>query len=190
MIWWRYPTNDTVSDTVFDDLIGFSWQYGRWVTASVSTAYLSRIATPGYTLDDMDSFGALDSLDMQLDSRFWSGGQPVFAALDADYKFATFTGTNQAAQITGATVNSPVTQLIGWGTPIDDAPNSTIELGVRDKLSDSITYKTAASKVRNGAVPLRGRGLNINFRWNNAAGEDWSYVKGVDHVRTAAGGPK
>ncbi len=190
IIWWRYPTNDTVSDTVFDDLIGFSWQFNRWVTASVSTAYLSRIATPGYTLDDMDSFGPLDSIDIALDSRFWSGGQPVFAALDGDYKFATFTGASQAAQITGATINSPVTSLIGWATPIDDAPNSTLELRGRDKLADDTAYKTAASKVRNGAVPLRGRGMNINFRWNNAAGEDWTYVKGVDHIRSASGGPK
>jgi len=190
MVWWRFPRAGAESDTVFNDLIGYSWVWKRWVTASQTTAYLSQVATPGVVLDNMESYGDIDGIEIPLDSRFWLGGQPLFAALDADYKFSTFAGGNQTARFTTSIANNPVTGLIGWATPIDDAANGTLELGTTDQLANPIVWQTAASKVRNGSVPLRGRGLNIAFRYNIAAGETWSYAKGIDHVRAASGGPK
>lgn len=187
IVWWRYPTNGS-SDYVFTQIIGYSLRWNRWVTGSVTSSYLTRLATPGYTINAIDS--TINSIDTLIDSRYWQGGQPVFAGLDGSYKYGTFTGAALAAQIEGATALSPVTGLISWATPIDDAPNSTLELGVRDQLSDAITYKTAAGKQASGRVPLRGRGKNIGFRWNNAAGETWSSVKGVDFVTASTGGPR
>jgi hypothetical protein len=191
IVWWRYKHVDVVSETVFEDMIGYSWQFDCWVTSSVSTHYLASIATPGVTLEDMDAlYGVLDSIDIPLDSRAFQGGQPVFGALNGDRKFGTFTGANQAAVLTTATTNTPVTGLIQWATPIDDAANGTLELGVKDEPGDSITWKTAASKVSGGRVPLRGRGHNVAFRYNVAAGQEWTYARAIDHVKGSQGGPK
>lgn len=190
MVWWRYKRQGGLSDVSFDDMIGYSWQWDCWVTNSVSTTYLANIATPGITLDQMDSFGVLDDIDIPLDSRQFQGGQPLFGALNADAKFGIFSGANQAATITTSTSNSPVSGLISWATPIDDAPAGTLELGVKDQPSDAITWKTGTAKVSSGRVPLRGRGKNLAFRRNFLAGASWTYARGIDHVSAVTGGPK
>jgi hypothetical protein len=192
IVWWRYKHVDVVSESVFEDMIGYSWQFDCWVTNSVTTTYLSNVATPGITLDDMDAlYGEdLDAIDIPLDSRAFQGGQPVFGALNGVLKFGTFTGSAQPAILRTATTNTPVTGIIQWATPIDNAANGTLELGVKDQPGTSITWKAAASKGSAGRVPLRGRGLNIAFRYNIAAEEDWTYARGIDHVKGSQGGPK
>lgn len=190
IIWFRWKRLTGNSDDVFTDLLGYSWQWNKWVMATVSTSYLVQIATPGYTLDGMDSFGPLDGIDIPLDDRFWQGGQPVFAAMDGNYKFGTFSGNNLAATIRTFVGNSPVTGMIGWATPICDASDLTLALGVKDDVADAISWKTAQSKVSAGRVPLRGRGMNISFELAIPEGSDWTYAKGVDHIKANTGGPK
>lgn len=190
IIWFRWKRLTGVSDDIFTDLWGYSWQWNRWVFAQVSTSYLCQIATPGYTLDGMDAFGPLDGIDIPLDDRFWQGGQPVFSAVDENYKFGTFSGNNLAATIRSFTSNSPVTGMIGWATPVCDASDLTLALGVKDDMASAITWKTAQSKASAGRVPLRGRGMNIAFELAIPASSDWSYAKGVDHIKANTGGPK
>lgn len=190
LVVWRYPSLTITSAIVFNDVLGYSWQFNKWFTWTEQTSYLGRISTPGYTLDGMDSFGPLDGIDIPLDSRFWQGGQPVFAALDENYKFATFSGANFAATFETSVSNSPVSGLIQWATPIDDAAMGTLELGVKTSLSDVIEWKDGEAKTFSGRVPLRGRGMNIAFRRNIPSAAVWSYAKGVDHISASLAGPK
>src|SRR5205823_85321 len=124
IVWWRMKRVIDSSTTVSEVMIGYAWQLDRWVPpAMVQTSYLCRLATPGYALDSMDTFGVMDGISTILDSRFWLGGQPLFAALDSTYKFGAFAGSPMAAMIQTATGNSPVHGLINRATPIDDAAN-------------------------------------------------------------------
>lgn len=190
IVWWRMKRVIDSSTTVSEVMIGYAWQLDRWVPPAMEqTSYLCRLATPGYVLDNMDPFGVLDGISTPLDSRFWLGGQPLFAALDESYKFGAFAGSPMAAMIQTATGNSPVHGLINRATPIDDAANGTLSLGVKQQLSDGLTWKDAASKGRGGRVPLRGSGMNIAFKYTIAAGQAWTVAKGVDYVQSAAGGP-
>jgi len=180
MIWWRYPRSGVTSSVIAEDVIGYSWQWKRWVTLDIDTCYLSQIATPGLTTDGgMDDYGVLDAIDIPLDSRIWQGGQPVFGALNSALKFASFTGSTLAATITPAMTVSLQSQLIGKVTPISDA-ECTIELGVKTDLNDSVTFKTAVAKQASGIVPLRGRGKAFTPRFLVAAGQTWTYAKGVE----------
>lgn len=176
-------------------VLGYSWATSvtnRWFTWRTSAVFLSRLATSGYTLDAASAiWGELDNApQIPLDDRFWQGGEQFLAALDADFTFATFSGASQEAVIQTATGNSPIATLVSWATPIDDAPGGTLELAMSDALSDPLSWKGPAGKVAAGKVPTRGRGLNLSFRRIIPAGENWSYAKGVDHIKAAAGGPK
>lgn len=188
IVCWRFRSTSNASTTVYDKLICYDWQLNEGFTVSVNTAALARITTPGYTLDGIDAFGPLDSIDIALDDRFWQGGAPLFGALDGSYKFGTFSGPAMAATLQSAPVNSPVSGAVGRATPISDSPNSTLQLGVSDDLADPIGWKPGNAKGRAGRVPLRGRGLNIAFQENIPAGELWSFANGVDHIQTAEGG--
>jgi len=185
---WRYKRTDVGASVIFEDIIGYNWQWKRWFTLDLDTTYLSYTAEPASTYDAYS--GTYDAATTTYDARTLQGGQPQFGVLNSTFVWNTFSGSNLAATLTTATSNSPVTGLIGWATPIDDAAAGTLELGVKDQTSDSITWKTAASKVSAGRVPLRGRGTNIAFRYNVAAGADWSYARGVDHIVAATGGPR
>lgn len=190
VVQWRFPTLNDTDPAIFGGLLGYDWQLGEWTTATVRTTSLARLATPGYVLDAMDGFGVLDGIDIPLDSRFWQGGQPVFAALDEDFKFGTFSGSPMAARLRSCVMNSPVTSKIGWATPISDAPNSTLALGTNDNLSDPIVFTAPAAKERNGATGQRIRGLNLQAEEAIPAGDVWTYSNGIDHVKSAQGGPK
>lgn len=192
IVLWRYPTDSDPSTTVMSNLLGYSWATpsNPWFTWTVNVAYLSRLATAGYTLEELDAFGTVDSITISFDDRFWQGGQQVFAALDANLKYATFSGESQAASIQSSVQNSPVSSLIGWATPIDDAAGGTLSMGVSDTLDAAVTWKAGETKVSGGRTPQRGRGLNLAFRRDIPASEPWTFAKGVDHIKAAGGAPK
>lgn len=191
-VMWLYPALSNPSATVYQDAIRYSWEFDKWSTRQGAITYLTQIATPGITLDAMGTdYGVLDDIDILLDSRFFQGGQPVFAALDENYKYATFTGSSIEGEIRTATSNSGETGLISWITPINDCATSTLALGVKDRLDETITWKPAMPKVNGGRVPLRGRGMNVAFTEYFLAGAQWTFARGLDHLRAQTnGGPK
>ena len=178
------------STTVFSDIIGYNWAFDKWFTLTTDVAYLCYLGLPAATWDAYDAAATWDSVSYVWDDRVLSGGQPVFAGFSSAYKFGSFSGTSMAATVTHNVANNPVTGLVNWADPVTDSANATLALGVKDELSDGITYKTAASKVSSGRVPLRGRGKNINFKTQIPAAETWTYYKGVDHVSAVTGGPR
>lgn len=192
VVLWRYPMGSDASSNVTENVLGYSWEFDRWFTQSVRMAYLSRVATPGYTVGTAGAiFGPLSGAPaIAIGDRFWQGGGEVLAALDGDLKYAAFSGGSQAAQIRTATSNSPVTTLIGWATPIDDAAGGTLSMGVSDSLDAALAWKAGAAKVSGGRTPQRGRGLNLAFERNIPAGEAWTFAKGIDHIKASGGGPK
>ena len=188
---WRYKRNVDSSTTVNEVIIGYEWNLRRWFTLTQQTSYLSRLATVAVSYNS--ATGTYDSQTLTYDDLFWSGAAPLFGGLDASYKFGVFSGPSLAATITGNVGNSPVSGLIRMCTPVTDALNPTIELGVKDALSSPITFKSPATKGRAGTVSLRGRGLNVQFRANIPAGDigqgpGWSYIMGVDYVKGTGGG--
>jgi hypothetical protein len=187
-ILWRYKGPNATGTTVFGDIIGYNWAFDRWFTLTLQTTYLSYTATPGVTWDTMS--GTWDASTATWDSRALQGGQPLFGAMDANYKYGNFAGQNMAATIETAVSDSPVSTLIARATPKDDSPDGTLQLGVRNSMSDATTWKTGNTKQTSGRVPLRGRGHYIAFRRNIPAGSTWTSAKGVDFVQSAAGGPR
>lgn len=187
IVLWLVPSTGMV--------LGYSWGPNitrRWFTWDTNITFLSRLATSGYT---WDAAGAIwptwdDMPEIAFDDRFWQGGEQFLAALGSDGIFAIFSGEAMAATITGTAQNSPVTSMINWATPIDDAPNSTLKIGVNDRLSDAITWKSAVTKQQSGRTPQRGRGKNIAFEWTAPANDAWTYVKGVDGITASSGGPR
>lgn len=178
VVWWR------LGNLL---LIGYDWQLNEFFTATVATSALTRIATPGVTLDSLSS-SYLDSMTGALDSRFYLGGVPLFGALDASYKFATFSGGAMEATLQTMDIAAPVSQMFNWCAPNSDADGSTVQLGVSDNLNTSLTWKAAASRTDSGRVPLRGRGKVFAFRETIPANDAWSFANGVNDVVAAAGG--
>lgn len=189
---WRWKRSANSSTTVFEDIIGYNWLFKKWFTLTVQTTYLGYSAQTAQTWDAYDATATWDAVDAGLiwDSRFLQGGQPIFGAMNSSYKFGYFTGSAMAATLETGVSNSPVSTIIGRATPMDDSDDGTLELGVRNAMNDSTTWKTGVAKATSGRVPLRGRGKYVSFRRNIAAASTWTETKGIDHIESAAGGAR
>jgi hypothetical protein len=188
MVWWSYKRAIDSSETIQEVLLGFDWQLQRWVTGTEQTAALTRLATVGLTYDE--ATGTYDSQTLTYDDRALLGSEPLFGALDENLKFSLFTGTNAAATITTAISSLGASMLVAWAETDSDAATATLELGVRDRLAATTTWKTAASMTASGRYPLRGRGKALQFRFNVPAAATWTYAHGVQYAKGTEGGPK
>jgi len=168
-------------------IIALNYLNGEFTVLPVSTAALARIATPAISIDNLT--GTIDALDGTIDGLSGSAS-PQLGGLNLSRKFAQFTGSNMAATLESTAINNPVTGLVNWATPIDDCAGGTLQVGVSARLDADLDWKTAQAKVADGSTPQRARGHNIAFRRNIPAGEDWTYVNGVDHLRQASGGKR
>lgn len=189
-VMWRWKRAANASSVILEDIIGYNWQFKKWFTLTLQTSYLGYSAQTAQTWDALDASVTWDTYDRVWDGRFLQGGQPLFGAMNADFKFGYFTGANMAATIETVAQDSPVSTLITRCRPQDDSPDGTLELGVRNALDDATTWKTGAAKTTSGRVPLRGRGKYIAFRRNIAAGSTWTVAKGIDHIEASGGGER
>lgn len=188
---FRYRDQAVTSETVFSDAIAYDYELQEWSEIEEDTTALFTMAAPAITLDAMDAiYGVLDGIDIPLDSRAFSGGEPRLAALDADMKFGFFDGAALAAISETSSKVAMVSGLITSITPITDALNAQVQVGVRDRLSDAIVWKDPVGIQASGRCPVRGRGKIMTFRHSVAAGEDWSSVRGFDGFEVAGGGPR
>lgn len=191
---WRYKRAVDSSTTVSEVMICYEWNIQRWFTSTEQTSYLARLATVGVQYDAAS--GTYDSQTLQYDDRFWAGNAPLSGGLDASYKFGVFSGPSLEAHFTTNLVNNPISGKVLWGTQITDALAPSLELGVKDNINELITWTDASTPGESGRTALEGRGLNIQMRQTipygdmGALGTGWTYSLGIDHLQSAAGGPK
>lgn len=182
VVLWIYPAGGLI--------LGYNWApsvTNRWFTWETTATYLTRLATSGYTWDTAGTIWATwDAMPaIPFDDRFWQGGEQFLAALGADYKLYTYSGSNAAAEIISATVLQMGGGLMSWATSLDDCATAQLSLGVAATLADDLVWKDAVSKTGAGGFPIRGRGNARAVTWSAPAGASWTYSKGVGFGRPA-----
>jgi hypothetical protein len=189
----RYAaTGDGSTATVFNSILDYNWVEQEFIPGTESTSAIFRMGSPGYTIGTISSaFGALSNWSQYpLGSSFWQGGNFRLAGLDADYKFGFFEGSVAAATIETPTEGDGSTYLFNWCEALTDDPSATIELGVKERLSDSFTWKTAVPLTASGRAGLRGRGKYYRTRINHAAAATWTRSTAIEVTDKRAGGPR
>jgi hypothetical protein len=172
-----------------EQLLAYRWTQNRWSTLPASTVALSRLASAGIAADDLDQVA--DDIDIPLDSRQYMGTAQAFGGLNTDRKFFTFTGNAMAGSVRTAMFNNRTTGIINRATPISGVTTSTLSLGTSDRVDNDLVWNEPVAKVRDGSVPIRGRGKNIGFEEFFPAGADWnSAAVGIDHIQSSQGGPR
>lgn len=193
VVLWRFKRGVDTSTTVSEVADGYEWNLKRWFTITEQTSYLTRLATVAVTYDA--ATGTYDSQTLTYDDLFWSGAAPLFGALDENFKFGLWTGPSLLATLTPSLANSAIWVKILRATPITDAVTPTLDVGVKDLLSDALVHSGANTRTDAGIVPFDSiGGMNMQFTLSiprgdvGASGGGWKYAKGIDHLVTAAGG--
>ena len=156
---------------------------GRWsYITGISVEYLFRSMSFGYTMDNMNSLGNLDSIGISLDSRVWSGNQEVLTAFDTTHTMNYFTGPNLAP-----TVETSETQptegnrtLITNAWPLVDGGTPSLQWGVRNRLIDSAVFNTAVPIMANGMAPQFAEGRYHRCRITLPANSSFNHIQGVE----------
>jgi hypothetical protein len=114
----------------------------------------------------------------------------LFGALNGDYKFGYFSGGAMATTLEGTSAANKFSAMLNWASPMDDSPDGTLSLSVRDQLSDTKTFNAGQAKKASGRVPTRGKGKVVAYKREIPASSSWTYAKGVNYVEANTGGPR
>lgn len=89
IIYWTFSAN---GNEIPNRVIIYNYAEQRWSYAEVTLTDLVYARQAGYTLEDLDAFGTLDTIDLPFDDPFWGPGGQFLAAFDSEYKLSTFGG--------------------------------------------------------------------------------------------------
>jgi hypothetical protein len=189
IIYWAYPGPQNSGGRP-NRIMAYHYGIGRWAKLEQEVEIMVQAMTLGYTLDQLDPFGTLETLPFSLDSRAWTGGRLNLAAFDTSHKLALFSGSALAATLetAEAQLNPKGSAHVSRVWPIVDAVSAQVALGRRDRLADAVTW-TAPSSITSttGSVPLRSTGRYQRARVIIPAGGYWQNAQGVDFEARPAG---
>ncbi len=183
LIYWAYST--AASPSLYDRLVVYNWDINRWSYVDLTAAkieWFSQTATVGYTLEELDQFGTLETLPYSLDSEAWVGGTPRFGVFDSSHQMAYLTGNNMAAIVeTAESEPQPGRRVFIRNVfPLLDGYNAAVALGLREHPAAAVTLKPAVAINSWGQCPQRWTGRYIRARLTTPAGATFTHIGGVE----------
>jgi hypothetical protein len=153
---------------------------------------LCNTASFGVTVDTFDSIfpGGVDAQTMPVDSRIFAGGRPILSAFSDDHELSYFSGANLAATVDTSEANIADNQrgsLVNGVWPLADGSTTSVDVAVRDRMQDAVTWGSPNAVNDMGFAPARARGRYHRARITKPAGDDWTYIQGVEPETVATG---
>jgi hypothetical protein len=174
-----FPGDGSVGGTP-NELLIWNWEANKWSHADATVAMLFHDHTSGYTLEDLDAFGTLETLPYSLDSRAWAGGLSQIGAFFTDHKSGTFSGTNQAATVITQDFDGKGQRIFVTGfRPVVDGGTVTGALAYRDTQSAAVAFTPSSGQGVDGICRVRAEGRYVRARVDIAAGGVWTHAHGV-----------
>ena len=188
---WLYPSASNTNNTtgICDKVIIYNYATQRWSLAETSASTIFSQFVGTYTVELMDIISTnLDSINIALDTDFWSGGQRFLGAIDGDFKAAIFSGSANIAEIeTSEFEASPGARSSITGIrPIVDA-EATVTIKTRDKLADTETESSSVSMNTTGINPVRQSGRYFRANVKIPSGTLFTHAIGIDYTGVKSG---
>lgn len=180
LIYWAYPSASS-SDGTPDKVLIYNWGIGRWAPATFSVEFFLPHLSAGYTLEELDAFGTMDSLTVSLDDRFWMGGATSLRAFNTSHILCSLSGDTLAATLETKEVEPDGRRgFVNGLRPRVDASGATACVGYRETLGASVSYTTPTSQDRTGRCPQRINGRYLRAKVAVPAAATWTFATGVD----------
>jgi hypothetical protein len=178
---WAVPWTGNVSGNP-NVLFIYNWVLNRWSMAFVTVETIGRTLSFGYTLDQLDTFGTLDTLPFSLDSRIWTGGGVSLGAFDANHKLNFFNGTNLSPTVqTSETQPFPGKRgLIRSARPLVDGGTPSIAIATRDLITNAPVFGNAVALNALGSCPQYTSGRYLRGQIALPAGSSFSHIQGIE----------
>lgn len=176
-----------------DRLVIYNWDQKRWSEASgegidgynFDHQLIYTSLSEDYTLDDLDSFGTLDDIEIPLDSRTWLGGTLVLSAFDKNNKSGSFTGNILTGTI--KTGEFELTELqLSLITQVWPEIDGLVDVKINSRESHQATEVSSGNIGVNsiGFAPFSQSGRFHGFEFTF---DDWSRASGYKIKAEAIG---
>jgi hypothetical protein len=182
VVMWLYK--DTFGRKRF---IGYRPALDRWFQADAAEAtYLLSAATPGFTLEQIETvlgYTSIDSVPVSLDDRFWRGGRPTLAAFDAANKLGFYSGDNMEALLEtndGALGGEGYKAFVSALRPVGDFEGAYGSVGTKETFGAIRTWTPESSQNVTGLIPVRASGRTARFRVRVPSGAIWNHGIGIE----------
>jgi hypothetical protein len=176
LVMWSYVGKGSLTGTP-DKLLIYNWELDRWSHGEVELDMLARDLTAGFTLDQLDAFGTMETLPYSLDSKAWKGGRLILSAFTTDKKLGRFEGapldaTIETPEFGGKRVFvKAIRPYVDGGTVTTllrtrDTPSGTLsDTSSRAVDADGQSHFTTSTRYARARVKITG---------------DWSHAQGID----------
>jgi hypothetical protein len=175
LVIWAYASN---SSATVDKLLIFNYEIGKWSSGTTTASRVATSSTPSFTLEGLDVFGDLETIQTTFDSRIWLGGKMQFAGVK-NGKIVTFSGANNTAFIETGDIEIPgATSAITMAKPIVDNGSANVALVSRRLLNEPVVFGSQSVADAENRVSIRGVGryhrlqLTPTGLWQTAVGMD------------------
>ena len=153
LVVWNYFATDGSSAQII-----YSIDLNKWTYARADIDAIADLATSGVTLEGLDAYGTVDTIDRTFDSRVWSGGDLILAGVKGA-QIVTVDGANMTANLTTGDVQLQGQRSVAiYSRPYVDNGSASISIASRDVLSDSINFGSTTTANSEGRVPMRSSG--------------------------------
>jgi len=149
LVVFAYPSKTSSGGTP-DTMLIYNWSVQKWAVIEQDIQLLFNYVSSTYTLEGLDAIStSLDALPFSLDSQNWKGGTPIFGAFDNVNRLGSFEGSPKEATLGSGEIRfnengkSTIHSVIPY---IEGSSTLTARLGMRDNLSDSITWTDIIGK--------------------------------------------
>ena len=170
---WCYQNNDGNQE-----LLIYNWQINRWSRGVTSASFVDTAASAGVTLEGLDAYGTLDSLETSLDSRLWAGGKMLLAG-GLNSKIGTFSGANMPADIRTGDFRDGEQSIVKLAKPQVDGGSASVAVASRIRLDGQVNYSNPVAADAENRASLRSVGAYHRIRLI-PTGANWQQASGVD----------
>jgi hypothetical protein len=181
---WAFPSIG--GGGLLNKLLIYNWELSRGTLVELDDhlEWISKaMFGASHTLDNIDSFGTVDTISPSFDDPFWAGNTSSRLSLfDADHRFNIGGGPAMAPTLETGDLQ-PVPGRRAWidlVRPLIDAGIATVAVGHRERLTDPVTWEPPVPTNIIGECPQRYTGRYIRFRMQMPAAQEFRHLQGVD----------
>jgi hypothetical protein len=180
-----YAGAGNVSGTPNHMLI-YQWADQKWARVEVTAEMIySGLSQGGYTLEQLDAFGTMETLPFSLDSPVWAGvARRLLAAFDTSHRLNYFNGAPMAATI-DTSEQKPANgkkAFLRSCRPIVDGGSPTVALITRDTPQETVAIGSDVALDSLGRAKFRRRARYVRARIKIPAGDTWTHAQGIDDI--------
>jgi hypothetical protein len=156
----------------------FQWELQRWSYSNIAITSIGGALTAGVTLEQLDNYGTVDSIEVSFDARQWAGGK-FFVAGTFGSNVVSIDGTALTGNlVTGDLQMDGLNSVVTLARPIIDGGSASVSVASRKLLNADVSFNTAVAADSENRVSLRSAGKYHRIKvipsgnWVTAVGVD------------------